>query len=285
MTGADLALAVATGLVAAANPCGFALLPAYLSVLILDDTVLDDAGGRRQAIGRALAATAAMTGGFVLVFGVFGLAIAPVAGSIAEHLPWVTIVIGVVLVGLGGWLLAGRQIPALVPKVGPASTVTRSTGSMVLFGASYAIASLGCTIGPFLAVVVTSFTAGDALAGSGLFLAYAAAMGLTVGTLAVAVALARTSLVHRLRRATPVIARFAGALLVLAGAYVAYYGWYEIRVFRGEITSDPIVDAFGAVQTAAAGWIDGLGVLTIALVFAALLVVAAVLARARWARR
>jgi len=252
---------------------------------LLSFLVLDDAGGRRQAIARALALTAAMTGGFVLIFGTFGLVIAPVAGSIGEHLPWFTIVIGVVLVGVGGWLLAGRQIPALVPKVGPGRTVTRSAGSMVLFGASYAIASLGCTIGPFLAVVVTSFTAGDTVAGVGLFLAYAAGMGLTVGTLAVAVALARTSLVGRLRRATPVIARSAGALLILAGAYVAYYGWYEIRVFRGELTSDPIVDGFGTVQTAVAGWLDRTGAVTIALTLAALLVTAAVVTRARRTRR
>jgi cytochrome c biogenesis protein CcdA len=280
MTGADLALALATGLVAAANPCGFALLPAYLSFL-----VLDDAGSRRQAITRALLAAAAMTGGFVLVFGVFGLLIAPVAGSVGKHLPWVTVVIGLALVGLGGWLLAGRQLPALAPKIGPGRTVTRSAASMVLFGASYAIASLGCTIGPFLAVVVTSFTAGDTLAGMGLFLAYAAGMGLTVGTLAVAVALARTTLIARLRRAAPIVARAAGALLVLAGAYVAYYGWYEIRVFRGDVTADPIVDGFGTVQTAVAGWLDGIGVLTVALAFAALVVFAVILTRAHRARR
>jgi len=271
----DVALALATGLVAAVNPCGFALLPAYLSFLVLDQTA-----GRRQAVGRALSATVAMTAGFVAVFGLFGLAVAPVAGSIGRHLPWVTIVIGFVLVGLGGWLLAGRQIPSPTPRLrGPA--VTGSAWSMVLFGASYAVASLGCTIGPFLAVVVTSFAAGDWLTGVALFLTYAAGMGLVVGAAALTIAVARTTLVSRLRRAAPVVGRAAGGLLVLAGAYVAYYGWYEIRVFRGDASTDPVIEAVGAVQGAVSGWLDRIGVFAVAIVFAALLGTAALLAAAR----
>ncbi len=39
--------------------------------------------------------------------------------------------------------------------------------------AAYAVASLGCTIGPFLAVVVGGFRAGSAFSGVGLFVAYA----------------------------------------------------------------------------------------------------------------
>jgi len=63
------------------------------------------------------------------------------------------------------------------------------------------------------------------LAGIGLFLAYAAGMGLVVGTTAVALALANASLVRRLRRLAPLVARAGGLLMALAGGYVAYYGW------------------------------------------------------------
>nr|BFE88443.1 hypothetical protein GCM10020093_110440 [Planobispora longispora] len=48
MLSADLplALALAAGTVAAFNPCGFAMLPAYLTMLIVDD-----GGGRRRTAG------------------------------------------------------------------------------------------------------------------------------------------------------------------------------------------------------------------------------------------
>ncbi len=58
-------------MLAAVNPCGFALLPACLSLLVLGDDAptpprsrLRSSGAPIAAVGRALAATAAMTAGF-----------------------------------------------------------------------------------------------------------------------------------------------------------------------------------------------------------------------------
>ncbi|MEW2385925.1 cytochrome c biogenesis protein CcdA [Micromonospora sp. NPDC047707] len=277
------ALAFAAGLLAAVNPCGFALLPAYLSFLVLDES---DAG-RSRAVGRSLLFTSAMTVGFVAVFGVFGLLAAPAADVVARHLPWVSIAIGLILVALGGVLLAGRQLPTIAPKLGGGPAVTRRFGSMVLFGASYAIASLGCTIGPFLAVVVAGFRTGSIPAGVGLFVAYAAGMALVVGAVALAVALAKMSLVRGLRRAAPLISRTAGVLLIAAGGYVAWYGWYEISVFRGGTGNDPIIYNAAAIQAAVGGWLDRLGPTTIAITFVILLAAAtaAALLRQRRTRR
>jgi cytochrome c-type biogenesis protein len=91
------------------------------------------------------------------------LVISPIASGIERYLPYVTVVIGVGLIGAGGWLIAGRSLPALgwSPR-GP--RLTRRFGGMVGFGASYALASLTCTIAPFLAIVVTSFRAGSTVA-------------------------------------------------------------------------------------------------------------------------
>jgi hypothetical protein len=152
---------------------------------------------------------------------------------------------------------------------------------MVAFGAAYAAASLGCTIGPFLAVVVSSVRAGDTLAGSALFVAYAAGMGLVVGTAALAVALARASVLAGLRRSGRVAARAGGVLLLASGAYVAYHGWYEVRVLRGQHTADPIVAAGDAVQQWSATALDTAGPAALAIAFAALVLgggVAAVVA-------
>ena len=267
MTGFSLALAA--GMLAAANPCGFALLPAYLSLLVVGD----DAPSRPAAAARALVLTAAMTAGFAGVFGVFGLIVSPVAGSLQRHLPWFGVVVGLLLVGMGGWLLAGRQLPAIGLRLRRGPAVTRSSPSMVLFGAAYALTSLTCTIGPFLAVVVSTVRAGSMVEGAGLFLAYAAGMGLVVGTAGLAVALARTSVLGRLRRAGPALSRAGGAVLLLAGAFVAYHGWYEVRLLDGGVARDPIVEAGQAVQRWAATLLDHTGVAVLAAIFGLLLVV------------
>lgn len=251
-----LPLALAAGMLAAVNPCGFALLPAYLGIFVLDDRP-----GRAAAVGRALRATAAMTLGFAGVFALFGLAILPVAASVTAHLPWFTVVLGVVLALAGAWVLAGRSLPSLpVPRVRrrgrEARPVSDSLPSMAGFGASYAVASLGCTIAPFLAVVVAAFRVESAAEGAALFLAYAAGMGLVVGAAAVAVALARRSLLDRVRSVGRVLPRLAGALLLVAGAYVAWYGAWELRVLHTGAGSDPVVEAAAELQQ----WLaDGVG--------------------------
>ena len=280
MSDLPLALALTAGMLAAVNPCGFALLPAYLSLLVLGD----DSPSRTVALGRALTATAAMTVGFAALFGVFGLAVQPVAGQVQEQLPWFTIAFGLIMAVAGTWLLAGRQLPTLAPKLRRAPTVTRSLPSMALFGMAYATASLGCTIAPFLAIVVSAFRSGSTGEGIALFAAYAAGMGLIVGAASLTVALTRATAVTRLRRLGAVAPRLGGALLLGVGAYVAYYGWYEIRVQRDPTHQDPVIDAAGAVQRGIAEPLDAAGPTVIALVLAALVVTAWVLARFRRAR-
>lgn len=243
MFDADYALAIQAGMAATVNPCGFALLPAYLSAFLGSE----HRSGGTGAVGRALAVTAALTAGFVVVFGLFGVLVTPLALSIEDQLPWVTIVIGVALVGLGIAFLAGKQPTIRIPKLQRGGS-DGTLPSMFLFGVSYATASLSCTVGPFLAVTTTTFRRSSFIAGTGVFFAYALGMGIVIGVLTVALSLGRQSIVQRFRAALPTINRFAGGFIVLAGLYVAYYGWYEVRVLRGD-TDDPIVDRAVRIQS------------------------------------
>ncbi|GAA0405260.1 hypothetical protein Acor_23070 [Acrocarpospora corrugata] len=277
MNAADLplTLALAAGTVAAFNPCGFAMLPAYLTLLIAD-------GGtaRRGPLARALLLSAAMTAGFVTVFGLFGLAVTALAVSVGRYLPWATLVIGALLAGLGVWLLTGRELLLRLPGLvtgRPAS----SPLSLYGYGLSYAVASLSCTAGPFLAVTSASLSGAGLLGGVAAFVAYALGMGLVVAVLSLVVALARDAVVTRLRRLLPYVSRAGGGLLVVAGLYVMYYGWYELRVFSGEAVGDPIVGAATAVQQVIAGGLAFVGAGWIAFALALLALGALVLGAVR----
>ncbi len=254
-------LAFTAGLVAAVNPCGFALLPGYLSLTVLADTT----PGRSRAMGRALSTSGLMTLGFAVVFLGFGLIVAPVASSAQQYLPWVTLVLGLGLAASGVWLAAGRRIPAL--RVG-ARRPGSGNGPLPAFGYGvfYALASLTCTVGPFLAVVVSSFRSGSTGAGLVLFAAYALGMGALVATAAIAVALARTSLLGRLRRSGAWLPRVVGVVLLLVGAYVAWYGAWELRVLSGATAGpDPIVSAAAGVQSDLVGLVRAGGLWWLAL--------------------
>lgn len=247
-------LALAAGMVAAVNPCGFALLPAYLTLLIVDT----DDTRRLWAVGRALRMSAAMTAGFVAVFGLFAAVAVPLTLSLERYLPWTTIVIGLVLIGLGIRLLTGGELVLTLPRLG-GSAPDRSVRSMAAYGVVYAVASLSCTVGPFLAIVTSTTLAGSVLDGVLVLIAYALGMGLVVGLLAVAVALAREGVLARTRRLLPHINRISGALLLIAGAYIAYFGWYELRVFAGGDTGDPVIEAAARIQGTLASWITSAG--------------------------
>jgi len=255
-----LAVALGAGMLAAVNPCGFALLPAYVSLLLAGSESLS----RPAAAWRAAVLSAAMTSGFAGVFAVFGLVISPVAGQLQRHLPWFTVALGVTLTLMGLWLAAGRSLS--LPNLhrsgrgrGAARPLSRSFLSMAGFGVSYAVASISCTIAPFLAVVVGGFRSTSTVEGFMLFLAYAAGMGLVVGTLAVATVFASPAAVGRLRGAGRWAPRAAGGLLAVAGAYVAYYGWWELRVLGGADASDPVIETAATLQQDLAGLVDAPG--------------------------
>ena len=125
--------------------------------------------GRFQALtrasGRAVVTTALMTAGFVTVFVGFGLLVFPFAAASQRYLPYVTAATGGVLAIVGLLLLAGRSVSLPVPRA--RGVGGRGAAAMFGYGIVYALASLTCTIGPFLAIVVTSLRSDDVGRGVG----------------------------------------------------------------------------------------------------------------------
>lgn len=277
---AAVGFALGAGLVAALNPCGFAFLPGYLGLVI---TGAAQTPSRTAALGRAAVATVVMSAGFMTVFGAFGLVVSPLISSAQRYLPFATVVIGVVLVAAAMWLLTGRDLAVMMPRA-PGGAPTARLRSMYGYGVAYAVASLSCTIAPFLAVIGTTFRRGDVVTGVLVFLAYAAGMTITVGLAALAVALVGPDAGDAIRRLLPHVNRIAGVVVLLTGLYVTYYGIYEIRLFfAGGDAADPVIEAAAAVQGWLAGAVDALGVWP--LLGAAAAVVAWAVGRQMWRRR
>ncbi|UQX10280.1 cytochrome c biogenesis CcdA family protein [Candidatus Mycobacterium methanotrophicum] len=247
-----VSLAFAAGLVAALNPCGFAMLPAYLVLVVRGERATGLA-----AAGRAVAATAGMGLGFLTVFGLFGALTISVGATVQRYLPYAVVVIGIVLVALGIWLLSGRELTLLAPRYrGGGGAPTARLGSMYGYGVSYAIASLSCTVGPFLAVTAAGSRRGSLIGSASIYLAYIAGLTLVIGVLAIAAAVATAAVVNRLRRILPYVNRISGVLLILVGLYVGYYALYEIRLHTAHgLPSDALLAAAGRVQGWLAGWV------------------------------
>lgn len=232
-----LLVALTAGMVAAFNPCGFALLPAYLALFLGDQ-----AGAKStSSVARALAVGAAVTTGFVAVFGLAGILISGFAVQVSAWTPYATVVVGPFLVALGVWLVTGHELSIRLPRWSRATD--QGLFGMFTYGVIYATVSLSCTIPVFLVAVVGTFRADSFVSGVAVLLAYAAGMGLVLTALAVALALARDGAVQRSRAVLPWLNRISGVLLIVAGAYVTWYGYVEIRVLNGDLIDRGPVDA------------------------------------------
>jgi len=278
MFSADLAFPFTLGLVAAFNPCGFAMLPVYVSFFLGKDGESSTA----RNIMRALKVGLALTAGFVAVFGAFGILTSSLLsqGSILDYTPYVTFGLGILLVPFGIAMLRGFELKLSTPRLqkgGDSGEII----SMFLFGVSYAVVSLGCTVGLFIAGVSNVFTTGGFLDGVSVFVAYGLGMGAVIMTLTVALAMAKTSIATNMRKVLPWVNRISGVLLVLSGAYLVVYGWWEIQVLRGNITENSLVSFFENMQTEVNIWIDQTGATRLGA--GLLLLVGASLIRALWA--
>jgi cytochrome c-type biogenesis protein len=221
-----ISIALVAGGLAVVNPCGFPLLPAFLSVYLgADEQRLPPAPTRAL---QGLVVGALVTLGFLGFFALTGLPVSYGVGAIARAVPWAGLATGAAL-GIAGLLtLLARQLrlPAH-PRLRPRRE--RRLGAMLLFGVGYGAASLGCTLPLFLTLVGASLSDGGKIT---TFLAYGAGMAVVLMALSVLVALAREGATRAVRPLLPYMNRIAGALLLASGAYLSYY-------WRGSTSATP----------------------------------------------
>lgn len=220
-----LPFALTAGAAATLNPCGFAMVPAYVSYFLGREA---RTGSLFGGIFAGLQGGIAMTTGVMVVFAALGTVLSLASRAILRYLPWASIVIGAAIILLGVAMLLRRPFQIALPVSNPISSrpelvADRRPRALVLFGAGYGIASLGCTLPIFLVVVTQALAAGGVLGGIAVFLAYGLGMGAVLAALSVAVATGKTVIVRALRELVPHV-RTVGALgLILAGSYLIYY--------------------------------------------------------------
>ena len=228
MIDAPLAYAFGVGMVATVNPCGFAMLPAYLSYFLGIDSTRVVAASPAARVGRAIAVSLAVSIGFMTVFTIIGAIVRAGGDVLIDWAKYITIPIGLALAALGVAMLLGYHLPFTTPRLDKGGR-DRTLPSMYVFGISYAIASIGCTLPLFISATLASFTSKGAVSGVLLVLAYGAGMALVLTALTVTLALARGGLLAGLRRMMAYVDRVAGVFLILAGLYLVYYWIFNLR--------------------------------------------------------
>ena len=219
--------AFAVGMASAANPCGFSLLPAYIGLLLTKGT--GDSPKLSRRLGSAAIIGLAVTAGFIVLFAAVGLLIGAGGSAITRLFPIVGLTVGVLLIGVGVYRLGGGLLYTAAPEQLSARMGAGSTGpkGYLLFGLTYGIASLSCTLPIFLAVLGGSLATSSISSTLAQMALYGLGMGLVITMLTVAVALFRESMQRWMKSAMRWVEPIGTIFLFLAGMYIVYY-WLTI---------------------------------------------------------
>lgn len=221
----SVGFAFGAGMVAAVNPCGFAMLPAYLGLYLGHNDTLQ-APPRWGSIRNALIIGSTVTAGFSTLFVIVGFLVSIGLRSLASLFPWIGLGMGLLFIIVGAWLIANQSFYTSIPeriaaRLGNPQRV--SVRGYFIFGISYGLSSLSCTLPIFLAVIGNSI-AGDTLVTSFIqLMIYAMGMGSVIITLTLSMALVKRAIQARLQQALPHINRAAALLLTTAGAFITYF--------------------------------------------------------------
>ncbi|WP_201409497.1 cytochrome c biogenesis CcdA family protein [Mycobacterium paraintracellulare] len=273
-----LALALTAGMIAPVNPCGFALLPAWIT------HTLGDQGPAHVAVrvARAARAALALTLGFTGTLAAAGLAVSAGARALITAAPWLGLVTGVVLLLLGLVMLSGRSLgPHLrlpTTDLHPAGRPT-TTRRLVLFGVGYAAASLSCSVGVLLAVIAQAQATTSYAGLLAVFAAYATGSAAVLLLVCTGTAAAGAALTRRLSSLARHGTRITAAVLTVTGAYLAWY-WYPAAT--GHTRGPNILAGFSATTST---WLQAHTTIVLALAAAAVVAVAAALRRHANTRR
>ncbi len=222
--------AFGAGMVTTVSPCGIAMLPAYASLYV----GAEGEGFQRQSPlwrgSRAILLSLVVTAGFVILFAAIGAILSLGGEFVIKIMPWAAVLIGVGLIFLGIWLLAGGHLYfAVFSRL--AHRVQRQEGSRVvgflIFGVAYGVAALSCTLPVFLVVVGSALALEGFTASLLQFVSFALGMGFIIAVITLSTAFFKEAMYRWLRRVVPVITRLSGLLLIFAGGYILYF-WFEV---------------------------------------------------------
>ena len=254
------------GMLAAVNPCGFVLLPAYLLYFLGIDS------GQRAPLQRALKVSAAVSAGFLGVFLVVGTISRLFTQWIELRAKYAGFTVGLILMVLGIAMLLGWK-PSFSTALSGAKRDT-SLIAMFVFGIAYAVASIGCTIGLLTTVILGSIGTNGFVSGVGSIAMYGLGMSLLVTALTVALAAAKTSVTRFLKNGLRYVDKVAAAFITLTGAYLTWY-WYVAISERESLGN--VVSNVESWQTNISQFIQRQGAPRLALIFVAIVVYAVIM--------
>ncbi len=244
--GGDLILvAFIMGVLAFFSPCAFPLLPGYMSYVLARRE--ESSKGKGPSIGRSVLGGVLAALGTLAIFSLAGLLIGAAGSAVVSYIPYLTPVIAIIIAVMGALMLldmtrwTNKITGALVPVTSRVQSGLDRASSKVsggkssnfglfLYGAGYGVAAMGCHAAVFVAIMIAGFVAGGFASALLVFVMFGLGMGIMMVAITVLVGMAKGMVIKRMQGAMPLITKFSGLVLLIAGVYLA---WYSLNALMG----------------------------------------------------
>lgn len=161
--------------------------------------------------------------GFLTIFIAIGILPSFAINMISSKISLVSPFIGAILIILGlGHLFS--DIFYKIPAIQTPAPERKGYRAFYLYGLGYGAASMACSFPVFILLVLQSASAGGFVSILFMFLAYGLGAATVLVPLSVALTFSRELIYQRLMAVLPHMKKINAAILILAGAYMIYYG-------------------------------------------------------------
>ena len=228
-------IAFSAGLVAVFNPCGFALLSVYLSSFLRKDEkplYMNSSSVISRKILEPIYISTIVTIGFIIVFFIFGSIISAGFYSIRSIFSYFGLLISILLLGYGFFILYGGNIYfSKLQKLAYFFDSEKSGTSRFYFvyGISYGITSLSCTLPIFMSVVFSLTNVSEIQILLKDFILFS--VGTWFALITVSFGLLFLKLVVDKVKVFLIIYKYiTSAVLILSSAYLIFYWMSEFKI-------------------------------------------------------
>lgn len=228
-------LAFSAGLASFVNPCGFALLPVYITYYFKNEGLEKSSLLKRALAGLAFGFMVSL--GFAAAFSIIGILVSYIGKSLLKYAGWLDFSIGILLVAVGFIFLFNLNEKLNISKITNFGEKLKSNklrnkyASFFLYGVGFAVASLGCTLPIFLLVVATAVKGSGFFNGILIFLIYTAGMSFFMILFSLTVAFSKTMIEATLKKWVPYIYKLGSVVVIIAGIYLIYNQVVIVRLF------------------------------------------------------
>jgi cytochrome c biogenesis protein CcdA len=228
-------ISFSAGLVAVFNPCGFALLSVYFSSFLNRKKNIDYKNRPKKyffKIYDPIYVSTIVTIGFIIVFFIFGIALSAGFYAIKSTFTYFGLIISIMLFAYGFFILSGGNI--YFNKLQKIANLldyknTDSSKFYFIYGISYGITSLSCTLPIFMSIVFSlsniskiEFLLRDFV----LF-----SVGTWVALLTVSLALLFLDIiVQKIKFFLSIYKYISSLILILSGSYLILYWLSDFKI-------------------------------------------------------